>query len=316
MESAFIIYSVIIPHHNIPNLLQRCLNSIPKRNDLQIIVIDDGSDENSLSQLKILENINRHVEFYYSTPAHGGGFARNMGLSKAKGHYVLFADADDYFNPCLNDILDEYKYYEKDIVFFNANSLDTDYYTFCHRCWQVNYFIEMSEKDKDRALFGLRYRFGEPWCKLIRRNIITANNIKFDETIIHNDTTFSYLVGFYSKTFTIDKRALYCVTQRTGSVSKQVSVQRWLVRTEVFAKANSFFRNHGIKINDERAYRGVFNFILKHDISNIKACINMLLSSGESRQMLIISFLFFPCKIIYKLFTERRLKAKLKNKIK
>lgn len=309
-------YSVIIPHHNIPNLLKRCLDSIPKRSDLQIIVVDDGSDKKGLSKLKILQNIYQHVEFYYSTPAHGGGFARNMGLSKARGRYVLFADADDYFNPCLNEILDEYKYYEKDIVFFNANSLDTDYYTFCHRCWQVNYFIELSAKDKDKALFGLRYRFGEPWCKLIRRDIITANNIKFDETIIHNDTTFSYLVGFYSKTFVIDKRALYCVTQRTGSVSKQVSVERWLVRTEVFAKANSFFRNHEIKINDERAYRGVFYFMLKHDMPNIKACMNMLLSSGVSRQKLIISLLFFPCKIMYKLFNERHLKAKLKNKIK
>lgn len=309
-------FSVIVPHHNIPNLLKRCLDSIPKRSDLQIIVVDDGSDENGLSKLKILENIYQHVEFYYSTPAQGGGFARNMGLSKARGRYVLFADADDYFNPCLNEILDEYKDTEKDLVFFNTNSLDTDYYTFCHRCWQVNYFIEMSEKDKGKALFGLRYRFGEPWCKLIRRDIITANNIKFDETIIHNDTTFSYLVGFYSETFAIDKRALYCVTQRTGSVSKQVSVQRWFVRTEVFARANSFFKKHGVKINDERAYRGIFYFILKHDEPAIRKCVDIVLSYDQSWSNLIISVLLFPRKIICKVLNEKYIKHKLKNKIK
>ena len=39
-------YSIIIPHKNIPNLLQRCLDSIPNREDVQIIVVDDNSDPN------------------------------------------------------------------------------------------------------------------------------------------------------------------------------------------------------------------------------------------------------------------------------
>lgn len=41
-------YSIIIPHKNIPDLLQRCLNSIPRRTDIQIIVVDDNSDPKKL----------------------------------------------------------------------------------------------------------------------------------------------------------------------------------------------------------------------------------------------------------------------------
>ena len=41
-------YSIIIPHKNIPELLQRCLDSIPKREDIQIIVVDDNSDTNKV----------------------------------------------------------------------------------------------------------------------------------------------------------------------------------------------------------------------------------------------------------------------------
>ncbi len=44
MEKPKILWSIIVPHHNIPQLLERCLDSIPERDDIQIIVIDDNSD--------------------------------------------------------------------------------------------------------------------------------------------------------------------------------------------------------------------------------------------------------------------------------
>ena len=40
------IYSIIIPHKNSPELLSRCLDSIPNRDDLQVVIVDDNSDEN------------------------------------------------------------------------------------------------------------------------------------------------------------------------------------------------------------------------------------------------------------------------------
>ena len=47
-------YSIIIPHKNIPNLLQRCLDSIPNREDVQIIVVDDNSDPNIVDLISFL----------------------------------------------------------------------------------------------------------------------------------------------------------------------------------------------------------------------------------------------------------------------
>lgn len=308
--------SIIIPHHNIPILLKRCLYSIPQRDDLQVIVIDDGSSEKAVVQCQEIEKRFPYVEFYYSNPALGGGFARNLGLQKARGKYVLFADADDYFNPCINEALDEYKSCDKDLVFFNANSLDTDTYTFCHRCWQVNYLVNLYSRNKEKALWGLRYRFGEPWCKMIRREIIVENHIRFDESIIHNDTTFSYLVGYYSKSFAVDNRALYCVTHRSGSVSKQVSTERWLIRTEVFAKANNFFKQHQIAIVDERAYRGIFHFLLKHDMKALGSCVAIVKENGASNCDIFLGMASFPFRILKKVLTEYHIKKKSKSKIK
>ena len=73
-------FSIIIPHKGPQWLLDRCVASVPQRDNLQIIVIHDEEGR-------------------------GAGWARNQGLSKAEGSYVIFADSDDYFHPCFNDFL-------------------------------------------------------------------------------------------------------------------------------------------------------------------------------------------------------------------
>ena len=77
-------FSVIIPHKGPQWQLDRCVASIPQRDDLQTIVIHDEEGR-------------------------GAGWARNQGLSQAEGSYVIFADSDDYFHPCFNDFLDSIK---------------------------------------------------------------------------------------------------------------------------------------------------------------------------------------------------------------
>ena len=231
-------YTIIIPHHNIPNLLRRCLHSIPLRDDTQIIVVDDCSDEIYKSYLLSLEKDYSHVEFYYSDICKGGGAARNIGLQHAKGRYVLFADADDFFNYCIGDVLNEYINETCDIIFFNANCLDTDTYLPKNRIQHLNTMHEEYERLPEKAIVSLKYLYGEPSCKFVKRDLIEKNNIQFEETRIHNDTKFSYLVGFYAKEVKVDHRAIYCLTERNNSVSKNTTHQAQLTRTKIFAKIN------------------------------------------------------------------------------
>ena len=188
-------FTIIIPHYNIPHLLKRCLWSIPKRDDTQVIVIDDKSDDDNIIKLKALELEYPYVTFIYSDFNGGGGRARNIGLQYAKGIYVLFADADDFFNYCINDILEKYKNKLFDMAVFNANYIDSDTYLSTDRTPMLNIYMDKYMKTKDLLLF--RYMFGEPWCKLIRRELIVKNDIKFEESPIHNDAKFSYMIGYY-----------------------------------------------------------------------------------------------------------------------
>lgn len=90
-------YSIIIPHKNIPNLLQRCLASIPRREDIQIIIVDDKSDVVEVD-FECFPGVGEQcVEVYFTKEGKGAGYARNVGLKYAKGKWLLFVDSDDFF---------------------------------------------------------------------------------------------------------------------------------------------------------------------------------------------------------------------------
>lgn len=91
-------YSIIIPHHNIPDLLGRCLRSIPEREDVQVIVVDDNSPGNENYLRDIPELSRKNVEFYITKDGLGAGHARNVGLSHAIGKWLVFSDSDDFLS--------------------------------------------------------------------------------------------------------------------------------------------------------------------------------------------------------------------------
>lgn len=287
-------FSLIIPHYNVPELLIRCLRTIPSRTDLQIIVVDDASNSDCVDKIKKVQNEFENVEFIYSSPNHGGGYVRNIGLKHAVGDYVFFADADDFFTPCLNQFLDDISEQDEDIIFFNAISLDTYSYSYTYRCWHLNRWMNMHKRNPMKAEFALRYKFGEPWCKVIKRDLIEQNGICYDEIRMHDDTRFSYLVGFFAKKIVVDQRAVYCVTDRCGSVSKTFSPERLFERTQVFATANKFFKQNGIRCFDERAIRPIFMFLLKFDLKNFSICKKILIESGMSPLHVFVKILFYP----------------------
>ena len=118
-------YSIIIPHKNTPDLLERCINSIPVRKDLEIIIVDDNSSEN-IVDFDNFPGLNiENTTVIFNKAGKGAGNARNIALPRAKGRYIIFADADDFFHKCFNDILDDYCNKNLDVVYFNANSVNS-----------------------------------------------------------------------------------------------------------------------------------------------------------------------------------------------
>lgn len=243
-------YSIVIPHYNLPALLRRCLGSIPQRDDIQVIVVDDGSSEESKSALEDIGNDFPNVQVVYQENL-GGGAARNRGLAEAKGKFVMFADADDYFCEKFIELVDRYAAQDNDIVYFNANFIDADTGKPAKQKNHVDEIIGLYRKNAAKGETLLRYYFGEPWCKMVRRSIIEDNGIRFEQTKIHNDTRFSYLVGYFAKNMAVCEEPIYNYMVRQGSVSKIISDDRLIARVSVFGQKNKFLREHGIDFFDK-----------------------------------------------------------------
>lgn len=238
--------TVIIPHKDIPELLRRCLASVPRRDDVQVIVADDHSM--CETQTLLHEWGMDYVQFCCTAEPSGGGAARNLGLSLANGKWVTFMDADDFFTPLANGIIDSLKIAadDVDVVYCAACSVDSENFTTSDRADWLNKQIAMFAGNPKEAEMRLRYTFGEPWCKIVRRSMITDHSINFDHTRIHNDTRYSYLAGHYARKVQVDVRALCTITTRSGSVSRTLTEENKLQRIEVFGREEKFFEENGI----------------------------------------------------------------------
>ncbi len=105
------LFSVIIPLYNKAENIKNTLNSVIEQSftDFEIIIIDDGSTDNSL---KIVESITEPRLLVFSKPNEGVSLARNFGVSKANGKFVAFLDADDLWKPnhleVINSLIETY----------------------------------------------------------------------------------------------------------------------------------------------------------------------------------------------------------------
>ena len=255
-------YSLIIPYYNNPRLLLRLLSTVPRRHDLQVIVVDDFSDR-GIDDFNNIKSQFYWIEWYRTSENRGGGHARNLGLEKASGNWIIFADCDDFFLPSFNLLLDLYSTnISEDIIFFDAISVDSESYKISKRNNHLSKMIDGCKNNVSKAELSLRYLFGEPWGKIIKRQLIMKHNIRFDETRIHNDTKFSYMIGFYAKNIKIEDLAVYCITERSQSVSKLINLDKLIIRIKIFAEKNKFLSDHHIKVFDP-ILLGPFNMTLK-----------------------------------------------------
>jgi len=209
-------FSVIIPHKNTPDLLQRCLNSIPHRDDLQVIVVDDNSDKVDFSNFPGLNRPDTEIIFSKGDKGKGPGYARNYGISKAQGRWIIFADADDYFNKSFNDALEEYKDAKEEIIFFKCtlqkeNNEILDYAL-------VNDAIDDAKKNgnTDAIVYGVPL----PVAKFIKRDFIQKHTIRYQEITGGDDIIFSIRMAIKLKLFALSEYRLYCVVERPGSLTR------------------------------------------------------------------------------------------------
>lgn len=238
-------YSVIIPHYNSPELLARCLASVPDEEWIQVIVVDDNSSSDIVDFSHFPGLKRKNTEVIFNKAGHGAGHARNLALPRATGKWLLFADADDYFTNQAWTLFEQYSNHAADIIYFGIISVDSDTLQPTERYQMYDKYVQgyIQDPTAENADW-LRYRHDVPWGKMIRRELVTSRQIVFGETRYCNDTLFSCRCALAAKSIAAESKAAYCVTDSQSSLTKQQSIEAIQIRFSVICQKNLLLQNN------------------------------------------------------------------------
>ena len=203
-------------------------------------MVDDDSSSDVVDFMDFPGSSREDVEIIFTKEGKGAGYARNCGLLHARGKWLLFADADDFFLPGFLEVLDCYCATDYDLITFRATSADSETLV-PMRSRQSDFLgFDVTESiDAER----LKYRNDVPWAKMVSRNIVQKHSIQFDETLAGNDVMFSYYLDYYARNVAICSVAIYCATIREGSLQYSVLLDNLLARVWVACRCNRYLRN-------------------------------------------------------------------------
>ncbi len=253
--------SVIIPVYNTEEYVKKAVMSIVNQTlkDIEIIVINDGSTDNSLNVVtKIAEKDNR-IQIY-SQENQGLSITRNTGIEKAKGNYIYFMDSDDlldidaleccYYKCIKNDL---------DLVFFDAEVLNNE---------NISFSIDYIRKNiKDTIYTGdalISYllsvnQYKAPvWLSFINLDYLKRINLFFYPKIIHEDELFTPL--------------LYLQAEKIGRINRSFFKRRIRFNSIMTQKKSSLSINSYIKVFSELRFWG------SNKNKNIKNIIERIIS--------------------------------------
>lgn len=236
------ILSIVIPMYNSSLKLERLLKSIPENKEIEIIVIDDKSEE-KLTKYIIEKIKEKKIKYYYNKGKKGAGSSRNIGILKAKGDWILFADSDDYFLENFFEVIKKFMNSNYDLIYFKSISIYENNNQEAERHKILNRLIDNYIKKRNiQSEKRLKYEFIVPWSKLIKRKKILQYEIFFDEIIASNDVLFSIKLGYFFKKIMVSEEVIYCATTSKGSLTQTKTEEIFDARFLTILKVNKFLR--------------------------------------------------------------------------
>lgn len=219
--------SIIIPIYNGEKYIERCLYSVQKQTykDFEVLLIDDGSTDNSKKICKqFVERDNRFLYFYKNNG--GAGTARNFGLEKCSGEYVVFPDCDDWVDERYLEILyNQMIEMNLDLCICNSRHYDNDGTTKKNKkkYYGNDIFFQTNESVKENYLMLLKLGFVQgPSDKIYRMSIIKENNLKFPALKRSQDVVFNLDYLNFVNRFKVSNIPLYnyCMGDMTSKVKE------------------------------------------------------------------------------------------------
>ena len=264
--------SIIIPVYNAEKYLGKCLESLLSQTlqEMEIICVDDGSSDGSPEILKRFQERDGRVRILTQENQYAGA-ARNNGMKEAQGEYLLFLDADDFFeNTLLEKVYNQGKKMEADIVLFGAKQYNDKTGIVSPASW---YFKRdalprenpFSGKTENTDVFALVTP--APWTKLFRREFVEKQGLSFQGLQNSNDVYFVLTALALAEKITyVDEELVFYRVGMKGSLqgSKSLHPDCFI---EAYAGVYHELRRRGIY---ERYEEGFMNILLSGCAHNLR----------------------------------------------
>ena len=226
--------SIIIPVYNTGKHIEKCLNSIAnqtKKTELEVIIINDGSTDNSEEIIK--QHIEKYKDVlnikYYFKENEGVAKTRNFGIEKATSDYIMFLDSDDYIETNALEILEKYIEQDIDLIKFKLQRVDEQ----DNIIEEVNgpVFDKITGQEAFNKLYGEDVLLDSPCVYVIKKKLFVQNNFKFQRTY-HEDFGLIPFIILVAQTMISISGYLYKYVQAPDSITRTEDYNKTIKKME------------------------------------------------------------------------------------
>jgi len=217
-----LLVSIVIPAYNAEDFIIRTLDSLEQQSfkEFEIVVVDDGSKDKTLSTLIDYKNQSTMNLNIISQTNQGVSSARNNGLLNSNGRYITFIDSDDYVScDYLGKMVNELVRSKKDVVLCGFDIVTTD--KILLRKYNDRYKYALPDNESRKALY--KYITGDIYLRagnfIVKKTILTDNDIKFPVNVKYGEDQEVFMkMLYYAKDVAYIEESLYFYVDRPSSV--------------------------------------------------------------------------------------------------
>lgn len=333
--------SIIIPFFNTPNnLIDKCIESIVMSSykNIEVIIVDDGSYVNFAKHIDDIQQtlIDFPMKVYHQKNG-GPSAARNYGLKKAKGEYILFLDSDDFISTdYISELVKNINYFGSDIAYSSMNIVDVDgnRLNVLENSKTINrhsFSLDVNNYNRNLIIKAM-WDFGtlpvdlpenDVWIsvciggKLFKKSILKG--IEFDRTLVNGeDQVFSYDVlqkvnkisfvnkGIYyyrmngdSIMHTASTDTIDCYLCLFKAIKKRVGLQSDLYGCKIEHEVRAMFRIITDNSNFQEYKKIVRNLYSRHEFEEIRRGLSVKYSDTLDAKFMILMVKLGLVDLIY-----------------
>lgn len=313
--------SVVVAAYNVEKYLDRCIKSLVNQtlnNEIEIIIVNDCSEDNTLSIAKKYSYENENIIIINKEENQGLSEARNSGLALARGKYVAFVDGDDYVE--INAYKSCYDYMETNNLEMAVFESTYDRTNGDKIYMKINSSQDLFRGDEVKTIYfkemigalpnaktDMQIGFS-PWGRMYKRSVLTENNLKFqsEREILYEDLFFALDTVGYLGSVGILHEPFYHYCENRESLTRKINPKRYdrVKNMYNYLKKNDMYYDM-LFLDEETNLR-----FRRTMIAYIRLCIMQLSTDKQCKQCIDAVISDDVCEEVFKRYPYQKLPFK------